>query len=491
MRATPTTPRTTSALRTPSLTNYLEVVGGSNFGVHADNSPDWHNTSCATNLSTGTVATDNPPTGNICPIQGTGTDAATPAIDCTNETTCAPGSNDGLLNLDGVKSIPASTKISGKTIGDQLVAARLTWKSYQESLPLQGADGVNTSDGVYTDSTDFSKITPVLNPPLSQSDLVFLYAVKHNPFVYFTSVQEGTDANNSLANVTAFAGKGGLYADLASGNVPNLSFIAPNQCNDQHGRGNVEPFCQFDPNDDGLQDGLNPALIYTGDTTANQIVQAIHKSPIWNTGNNAIVLLWDENDYSVAPTTNKVVFIVETNYGFTGITSNQYYNHFSLLKTLEAGFQLPCLNHACDSGRQRDHGSVRQEEVSTRYTNGTGEFALPSRFLFLPPRFRFPSRCFRAVVFWPCRHAHQLSQHQPHPSSRMGRRLTPHQKRLPSRRRTARNPHRRTAALRHHAHSGPRSRTRRRFSFHRRPRETPRRYSVARARRADRWREVR
>src|SRR5579871_5520590 len=28
----------------PSLTNYLEVVGGSNFGVHADNSPDWHNT---------------------------------------------------------------------------------------------------------------------------------------------------------------------------------------------------------------------------------------------------------------------------------------------------------------------------------------------------------------------------------------------------------------------------------------------------------------
>ena len=27
----------------PSLTNYLEVVGGSNFGVRSDNSPDWHN----------------------------------------------------------------------------------------------------------------------------------------------------------------------------------------------------------------------------------------------------------------------------------------------------------------------------------------------------------------------------------------------------------------------------------------------------------------
>jgi phosphatidylinositol-3-phosphatase len=248
-----------------------------------------------------------------------------------------------------VKSIAADTKISGKTIADQLVAARLTWKSYQESLPLLGADGVNTSDGVYTNNTDFTTVKPVLNPPLSQSDLVFLYAVKHDPFAYFSSVQEGTDANNSLTNIVPFDGKVGLYADLASGNVPNLSFIAPNQCNDQHGRGNVEPFCQYDPNDDGMQDGLNPALIYAGDNTANQIIQAIHHSPIWGQGNNAIVLLWDENDYSVAPTTNKVVFIVETNYGFTGIQSNVYYNHFSLLKTMEAGFGLPCLNHACDS----------------------------------------------------------------------------------------------------------------------------------------------
>ena len=28
----------------PSLTNYLEIVGGSNFGVRSDNAPSWHNT---------------------------------------------------------------------------------------------------------------------------------------------------------------------------------------------------------------------------------------------------------------------------------------------------------------------------------------------------------------------------------------------------------------------------------------------------------------
>jgi hypothetical protein len=27
----------------------------------------------------------------------------------------------------------------------------------------------------------------------------------------------------------------------------------------------------------------------------------------------------------------------------------RFYTHFSLLKTLEAAFGLPCLNHACDA----------------------------------------------------------------------------------------------------------------------------------------------
>src|SRR5215467_13947549 len=49
------------AIGHPSLTNYLEVVGGSNFGVQSDNDPDWHNSACTTNLASGTPNTDNPP----------------------------------------------------------------------------------------------------------------------------------------------------------------------------------------------------------------------------------------------------------------------------------------------------------------------------------------------------------------------------------------------------------------------------------------------
>ena len=74
------------AIGHPSLTNYLEVVGGSNFGVRSDDYPNWHSNSCTANIVSGTTTLDNPAAVPplICPIAGTGTDAATPAIDCTN-----------------------------------------------------------------------------------------------------------------------------------------------------------------------------------------------------------------------------------------------------------------------------------------------------------------------------------------------------------------------------------------------------------------------
>jgi hypothetical protein len=187
-----------------------------------------------------------------------------------------------------------------------------------------------------------------LNPPLSQANVVALYAAKHNPFVYFRSVQEGYDAKNSYRNVVGFDGERGLFADLRAGHVPAFSFIAPNQCNDQHGRGNAGAFCNYDPSDNGTQAGLNPALIYRGDVAVRALVSAIKHSPAWSEGRSAIVVMWDENDYSSYPNTNQVMLIVDTNYGRHGTVSARRYNHFSLLKSLESGFGLPCLNHACD-----------------------------------------------------------------------------------------------------------------------------------------------
>jgi len=326
----------------PSLTNYLEIVGGSNFGIRDDNSPDWHNSTCTPNLATGAVSLETTTT-NICPIYGTGTDAATPVIDYSNETTGPPG----VIDIDGKLGYDANPNTVGLTIADQLVASGLTWKSYQESLPPTGADGVNNADGFFSNLDDLATALP--GEDQTQSNLVALYAVKHNPFAYFESVQEGFDPQLSLKRMVGFDGTGGLYNDLALGRSPNFSFIAPNQCNDQHGRGNSGPACEFDPNDNGTLVGLNPGLMYRGDVALQNIVTAIHESSIWHSGNVAIVIVWDENDYSISPTTNRVVLTVDTNYGRHGYKSNTFYDSFSLTKSIEAGFGLQCLNHACDS----------------------------------------------------------------------------------------------------------------------------------------------
>ena len=360
----------------PSLTNYLEIVGGSNFGVRSDNPPLWHDATCQPNLATGIVNADDdiafPPTGiaagtapvpvdlgNVCPIAGVGTDAATPAVDNWNEITLPQFPY--LADIDGVKSVSASSNISGQSIADQLAREGRRWKSYQEDLPLTGADGVNYSNGVVSNLTDFTDLAP-----LTSASVVQAYAVKHNPFAYFKNVQEGIPSNNGLHNVVPFSGPNGLYSDLASGNVPAFSFIAPSQCDDQHGRGNGDAFCAFDfgANSSGLtygtQVGLNPGLILQGDVTIQTLVESIKASPVWHEGRNAIVIVWDENDYSgisTAPTglfppqnQNRVVLTVETNRDADdqGVQSKTYYDSFSLLRSIESGFGLPCLNHACD-----------------------------------------------------------------------------------------------------------------------------------------------
>lgn len=343
------------AVAHPSSTNYLEVVGGSNFNNLSDQYPNWHS-SCQPNIKSGVANTDSPNTGRVCPIAGSGTDAATPVLDNTTNETSAPP----LTNIDGKASIPAASNILGISIADQLVAAGKTWKSYQEGLPMIGADGVNVSDGFYYDGgvnaqgqtvqTDWTALTTTGNP-VTEANLVYLYAVKHNPFAYFASVQSGATPGLSLSQVVGFDSENGLYADLRAGGdrVPNLAFIAPNQCTDMHGRGNGTAFCNYDADDNGTQTGLNPSLIMQGDLEVERVVTAIHASPVWSQAKSAIVIVWDENDYSTS-TSNNVVLLVDTNYGSQPVSSSQFYTHYSLLRTLEAAFRLPCLNHACDAG---------------------------------------------------------------------------------------------------------------------------------------------
>jgi phosphatidylinositol-3-phosphatase len=331
------------AVAHPSLTNYLEVVGGSNFGILNDKSPNWGSTTCVSTLRGG-PSNENSSDSSICPVSGDGIDEATPALDIMNETTGLPGD----INIDGTHSYqPAETV--GKTIADQLAAAGLTWKTYQESLPLTGAYGVNTSNGFFSNNSK-NLDAPEQAAGMTPGSVAALYRAKHNPFIYFANVQNSA-VNGQIPGVVSFEGQNGLWADLATGHVPTYSFVAPNQCHDQHGAGNYPPspteafddvFCSNNVFDGGLRQ--------QGDIELQALVGAIKASPIWSKEKTAIVILWDENDYSTAPVTNQVALIVDRNYGRQGVQSAKFYTHFSLLKSVEAALGLACLNHACDAG---------------------------------------------------------------------------------------------------------------------------------------------
>ena len=56
-----------------------------------------------------------------------------------------------------------------------------------------------------------------------------LYASKHNRFVNFTHVSSNPQEMAKLVPDT------NLMDDLATGNVPNYAFLAPDQCHDEHG----------------------------------------------------------------------------------------------------------------------------------------------------------------------------------------------------------------------------------------------------------------
>ena len=195
----------------PSLTNYLEIVGGSNFGVRSDNPPDWHDTTCTPNIVTGIVNADNSRGttcragpgryGEICPIAGRGQDAETPAVDNWNEVTCR--TFPFLADIDGVKSVPAAPT-EGKTIGDQLVRGRIELEELPGKSADPRADLVNYSNGTASNLTDF---TP------RASDLGQRRAgvcCEAQSVCLFQKRPGGNRDGNSLENVVGFDGPSGL-----------------------------------------------------------------------------------------------------------------------------------------------------------------------------------------------------------------------------------------------------------------------------------------
>jgi len=215
--------------------------------------------------------------------------------------------------------------IAAQSIADQLTAVGKTWRGYFQSLPPTPSTLVSSGPGA--------------NGPYTYkypSSAVALYASKHNPFINFVGTQ------GAVANMVPDTQ---LATDLAAGKLANYSLVVPDQCHDMHGTGGCS---------------TTAGLIAAGDAYVGTTVSQIMASHTWREGNNAIVITFDEDDFSDSgllgtgccganPGGGHVVTIVITNKGHHHVVDNTPYNHYSLLRTLEDAFGLPHLAHAGDA----------------------------------------------------------------------------------------------------------------------------------------------
>lgn len=221
--------------------------------------------------------------------------------------------------------------IDAPSLATQLEAAGLTWKNYNESLPAAGSLAVVAADAHARD------VPPTLA----------VYASKHSGFINFASVQHDPQRAQHLV------GFGQLYADLASGRIPNFSLIVPNLCNEMHGVGG------FAAAPEGCEQSHLSQLIWRGDENIATLVQRIMASAAWRSAANAaIVVTFDEDDHygrqgccgsDPHDLSNAggghIPTIVVTNHGPRNLSDATPYSHYSLLRTIEDAFGIHTYLH--------------------------------------------------------------------------------------------------------------------------------------------------
>ena len=146
-----------------------------------------------------------------------------------------------------------------------------------------------------------------------------LYKVKHGPSIAYQSARNLPEffADNRTIFGTQFTAadwtstspfstaNGGTYdvskwnydqfgTDLAAGDVGNINFVVPDQCDDMHGVGDDTETCNGGANsNNGQNQSITRADIYL-----NKVVTAIQNSALWKNPNKrvAIVVMFDEGE---------------------------------------------------------------------------------------------------------------------------------------------------------------------------------------------------
>jgi len=184
---------------------------------------------------------------------------------------------------------PSAHRLSGESVFDQALAKGLTAKLYAESMP----------------SNCFQR-------PAGS------YAVKHNPWAYFTgSTQRANCDRNDVPMGTPSAGA--LANDIASGTLPDVAMAIPNLCNDAH-----------------------DCSLATADNWLRRWVPTVMAGSDYRDGRLAVVVTFDEDDHG---SSNNVLTVVDSSH-IAHVASSSPYTHYSWLRCAEDMLGVPALGEA-------------------------------------------------------------------------------------------------------------------------------------------------
>ncbi len=185
--------------------------------------------------------------------------------------------------------------IGGPTLAAQLEAAGRSWRVVAENVPPGCFTGASASDG---------------------ADGPGSYARKHNPAISFTAIQHSAAACAQIVDLSHF-----------EAGAADFQLIVPNLCHDMH-----------------------DCSVAVGDAFLKQFVGDLIASPGWSS-DDVLFLTWDEGRHS---SQNSVPLIVVSDRVPSGYVSATPSSHYSLLRTVQAAWQLPCLHESCSASPLSD-----------------------------------------------------------------------------------------------------------------------------------------
>ena len=374
----------------PSEPNYTALGGGDDWGITDDN---WFGCGATGANAPQDVAFAGGTASDGQPLPATGALPPTDSAHLAGFSTTA-GNACSTTPTGGTNHNP-----QGDNLFTLIAKAGLTVRTYSESMnPGQDPRSDSVADAAVvdtyneTDPADGTTVTGTANFALIGG----LYKVKHGPSIAYQSARLlpefhadnrtifGTQYTQAdYLKTTAYTvPTGWMYdqfsTDLTAGDVGNINFIVPDQCDDMHGVG-TDVSC-LNTNNSGQGLGIKRADIYL-----NKVVTAIQNSPLYKNPNKrvAIVIMFDEGEGSStsccgwnagglnsgdAPVSISASGVVTkgtqpTGYGagngghgnsiFAVITNQQdvgtaakgvkdsdAYSHFSFVRTLQDMFQL-------------------------------------------------------------------------------------------------------------------------------------------------------